>query len=730
MNTPSGMTGAPPQISSNEDKSKSQASGVGTKKLMMMTTTSSQFASAIKPNRLSVVRDTGRVTLDDIKGVTPATIRMLNDLGIWTPEDAYELYKNGRLGELKELAKKKGFGGKSNPIDTIANVIFTAKTIDPTLNINTIKQNIQNAPNVMPFDERRKREIKSYLKFIGVGSAPNQRITIETRGAGVNIDFVKQLRHLNVSIPPKSVLGKNRQIMDIDEAEKEAVIDYAFRNAITGVRQNDLKKISKVKNKEWAFSEVANKYADLLSDGTLITDPDWNIVRPNDDIMKERTFNASDILIGSTASPMIPKVAVVAPARPKGFKGLIIEASNKPSQSIRIKGDMVINGEKDLDKVAEILGISPKTGFAPVGYDYTDDTIAQSPIFNVFFRPPQSKVNLIFKPREVIPVKEDPSDPDSDTMYTIQVGKKFDPYLKSHIWIADVDRLASENIGYTNAEYVFKKEAKEKLPKKLRFAKIGDLPDEYYAKTVLNGMEYAGTICNRYKKGLPIEARNDLALYSEIQLILKSASRHFRTTTPILEAALSDLASIKRDLLYESEMMKNVGSSAKDIAPNKEIYGKSKPKCQITVSIPWQKGGRVIFINSNTPVAEKLDKVRRFCETKSKKPNVCMRKLVKITQNTTDLHFGGERNQSPADKALEKAVGIKRNWDKILDTYEIVREMATGQKAVNRNGRTMYSFEKRNILNDAKTMNKRPLDISEWTFLDGIKNKKLTSFIE
>lgn len=681
----------------------------------------SMFSSIIKSNRLPIVQETGKIELNDIVGVTDTTQKVLNTMGIWTPEDAYDIYKNGDKKELKTLIKYKEFSNSPNRLEVLSSIIYSARNIDPLLKKSDIYSDLNLVPNSSTFESKRIGELTNYLKFFGLGKR-NQIISLEARGSGVNIPFVENLRSFSTAFPRKMIYGTTKTVKEKIDTEKEYVLDYAFRKSMIGTSKSDLKNLNAVKENRLNKNDADAMYDILIQNGTLIRDNDWNAIRPNNQEIFNKIFASSSIIIGQTANPKLGKIGIISDNRPIGYKGLIFEKEGSKNESIRLKGSFIIENTNDIIDAINILGTNPKNGFAPIGFDYVDDTISESPIFNVITKLPESHVNIFIDPKSIKKVNRG-----NLRGFEIEIkSPEFNNFIRSNILVANISDSRIKEIGYQKAMYSIKSKEKENLPESQKNVPEEDLSNIHFRRINTAGIEYGGTLCNKFKKGDNIVLRNKKNLLIEMDSLLNVNSRYIKTTDSELDSIINNTKSIKSDL--ELEVSRKKLENVPMVNRNEIIYTKSKPNCQIT-DISSNNGYTKLFIPIETPIFKKINKVWNFCNSdlKSKNPEFCTAKLVKLHQNLTDNYFGGEVNQNPVEMILGNILKPQKNQI-VDDLTDISREIKTGQKSV-KDAEPMTNLYKRTVLQNSKLFNKIPLTTNNWKFNDTIKNKTIQNFI-
>jgi hypothetical protein len=285
-------------------------------------------------------------------------------------------------------------------------------------------------------------------------------------------------------------------------------------------------------------------------------------------------------------------------------------------------------------------------------------------------------------------------------------------------------------MGYTNALNDLKRDAKNSLPTKYQNVQEDDLPNKEFRKVITNGLIYGGTMCYRYKKGDDVITRNNKSITKDMRELLRLNQKYIKTPSQGIENILTNISNMH-------DQMSSMLSDRDELVigdpigkPDDIMYNRSNPNCQIVDIDNTVQNEKVIRIAPNSPVAKKLDALNEYCTNvvKSSRPEICIAKLTKITQNLTNAYAGGLDNKSPADIALKNSIGIQTNRELHDQASEIVREMRTGESTVNDQDKKLFESQKRNIMNQAKLRNDAPLTIDAWNFIDTIKGKNLKTF--
>jgi len=685
----------------------------------------------IKKNHYSLIKNTGKIDLNNIKKVSNKAQEVLNTIGIWTPEDAYELYKMGKFEELKALTKYKDKNHNSIiSIDTLANIIYASKNIPPNLEKQEIFNFLQSARDIETFESQRRKEIKRYLRLFNLG---NQNyaipITITSKGAGVTKKFIEQLYFNTNILPQHAVYGRRRIIMNEDEEIKERIKEHLYKY---GMLPNNYKNKQKFFDPNHAeFTNRIKFLNELLSNKTIIKDNDWDGHRLNDKSTMNKIFESTSLFIGQTANPKLIDYAVID-TNSYGYKNkLVFQSEESDNRSIRIKGNMIIKNNMNLEQLISILGTNPKNGFAPREYDYTDDNVAESDVLSVYVKLPESQVNNVFSPNSIIPKTNEQGD---IIEYLIKAPKKqYDTFLRSHLLIADLEKMKNDKKrGYKNIlkDYEAKKfgQILAHMKKKEKSENHKLIKDLHFKEIKTYGTTYAGTMCYKYKKDLDKEQRDRIAFIKDIDEFLRLKEKYtnkVNTNDPQLSVILTGLSLYLNDPITFNYV---------SLSNNDKIYNMSIPACQI-IDIENANEDKILIIKKDTPVFKKLNKIYNYCkeyQNKNKKTNIekCMASLTKLVQNYSDKYFGGDPAYSPLDYALKNILNTQPNTELHNKASEIVREMRTGQKAINDNNQHLYESEKRKIMNEAKLRNKIPLTVNSFEFLHHIpENKNFKSYV-
>jgi len=709
----------------------------------------SDFIKSLKPDRVITVMKTGKVRLDDIGGITLPTRQRLNEIGIMSPSDAYKLYENGNFAELNAIALKDGrFGGrKVNAIESVANIIYTAPEINPDLTRDKIIADLKipiKYKITEDFETRRSNEIKQYLKMFGIGDFKNFKntgITIQTPGEAVTKSFVdSRLKSRKYGIINRKYIitskNKSYNLKDNDTRNKflnDIILDYAIRDSIFGFDINRVLKSSVIKGSKshkgyinirnyMGFDgkkEIEDKIKDMQKNGTLIVDPIWKFLIPNNNVMANYLLSSSSIRIGETRNPLIFKDAKKYSSKVK-TNHLSIFSFDGKGKSIRLTGFYTPIESKDLDYITKFLGTNPKNGFYPIGYTHDDHSILMNTIpLEVFVKPPSTYINNIFL---IDNIQETPSS------FKISIDNdNYDKRIKTSLWITNYSDIKSSK-DTSSKIYVGKKfiKSRNKIDKKIENITLSSLPDEGFKSMIANTYDYSGFLCNKEKFGLNKLERNKKSLQNDLEFINAMADKYYKSKS-MGSAMKNAIYSLK----YTLDQYKKEISIKLKKDPSKEFNKKTKPNCQLIEYDDKIKTKSIFEINKDSPVGQKINAIWNVCKTKFSVDPIeeCIKNFIFLDQNLThSIGTVGNKTRSMIDLKISNLTKLNKDeMKKVKNSIDVLNEIARGyrthQSIKDDSGKNISNRIKISHLDKSVIGSKKPLTIAKWKFLDKIKDK-------
>jgi hypothetical protein len=705
------------------------------------------IAGDVRKNAWDRIRAGGKIDLIDIAGVGVATRRKFEESGFWSPSDFFKAYTDGRVEELAALADDLHITKGGSGADVIAGEVVSAPEAHMTMDKNEVTKNIKSAKPGVPFLDRRATEIKDYLEKIGFVENRPVVISLVNRGEKLTHEAAAEAE----AVPPTSpasragpvtvMIGQKavRGMGDLKKKAKDAVFDRAMRDAMTGMGgkfgvglERFFENVAKVSPKLAADEKlmakaksgfVKNVTTDFILNKTLVQDPDIGQrgnLRPSDSEMARYLFaSRAEFRIGETNNFDIPRIAKFAAAGQSILKNpgeLVFEDPSKTG-NIRLTGHVLVKSKKDVDKLVKILGTNPKNGFAPIGFEATDDAAKMAmDTFTVFAR-------YVGGSNIVTPNVVDVSKVSGNYVITVDDGKKIMHGADVHLWAykpkEELAPWAAKKLDETATD-VFGKKYDDLTPSE-RESVIGS--SEVVPALFATNHEYAGSLCEVDPGSKTIERLRAVDKLLN-QFYFTGKSKEEKAAVGFVQAKIGEI----KDGINGASGTKGLVEKLGDI--NKADIGTlntgSKPNCLVVPSFDKANGKIDVVTGADSKFVErKLDKAIAIC---SKLPSKfekegCFADWIVVSQNFTD----GGAMDGKVYRAIEKSKTVleqkgEADTEKVL--LSIARKMAAGSWNEEKDPATNRTVdikpdtkEKRDVLNAVKLLGNQPLGITPWKFL-------------
>ena len=704
------------------------------------------IAGTVRKESWDRIRAGGKIDLTDIAGVGVATRKKFEESGFWSPSDFYKAYKEGRVEELAALAKSLKITRGGTGADVIAGEIAAAPETHMTMDQkekDNMAKNIKNTAPGASFLDRRAREMKQYLEKIGFVEGRPVVVSLVNRGEKLTHEAAEEAEEeaekpfapsqgtgpITVMIGNKAVRG----MADLKKKAKDTIFNRALRDAMTGMDIGSLgtgfepffDNLAKISPKLAAdeklmkaakSSFIKNVTTSYILNKTLVQDPvigQRGSLRPSDVEMARYLFTSrAQFRIGDTNNfdiPLLAKFAADGQSMLAPPGELVFENPAKTG-NIRLTGHVLVKSKRDMDKLVKILGANPKNGFAPIGYEATDDAAKTAmDTFTVFAR-------YIGGSNIVTPNVTDVGKSGGNYIITVDDGKKIVPGANAHLWIAkppeEMPPWAKKKLDET-ANEVFRKAFDDctKAEKESIIASSEIVP-------VLFAMEheYAGSLCEVDTGSKTVDRLRAVDKLLD-QFYFTAKSKEEKVAIGAVKAKIAEIKQVADDSVGAIGIAKKakIGTLNAGNVPNCLIVPKRDAD---TNDIHVTTGSGSNFIE------RKLDKEVAKCGAlPGQDKEKCFADTVVFSQNITDkgaLESKIHRAIREAKTTLErKADG---GTEKTL--MSITRKLVAGSwnEEFNESKRKTVDIkptteEKRDVLNAVKLMGNQPLGITPWKFL-------------
>lgn len=726
---PIGSITAPSQLFT-PDPTLQQEAYYGTQNIAQTTTVQHrpaaiEYLRAIQAQALPAVA-AGDLESGDVTNVGIEGRQILASMGIHHPNDAWQLYIDGtpleiaeQRGYLKGVARYPYFGGTFYPdqLGTLADYIYTSPKRDPRVRRDQILADLQTAPDIAPYDEIRTHDIIQYLRYFGLGRGDAVYLTLQSPGAGVTDDLVRQIYTQEQARTPTDralIHEQSRELVqarDRDQFLTTALKRIAFNSGVipvhgSGTLAATYKKFAENKdvlqyfNKtsvadltNYHYNVLRQKITDLVRQHELINDPEFELI-PNVSYMAQELLTAAAVRIGKTRNPAIPTLAKIGATRPQNYNGLFFKNPLETGSDVRLTGTVKLSDNRSLKEAVAVLGVSPKFGFAPFGHEYADiDAARQFTDFNVFVRPPIRYVTTAFPVHRVERVN-------NDFYLTLINGQDFDKG-KSTLW-----------------------EARSRPKRDAILPLLEDGTNEQILQA-FNQFAYDGSLCFNQTYQPPIDDATDQGLKKIYQSIAEFLQKYgSKNGTPRTIA-------VDRFVSFIQQELAQIPPPTPKALSQTEYYTRVQPVCQVH-TIDHGK----IHISQNTPIWKKIDRIWTRCSNTRRgrgqaNPENCTAEKLIVTQNSTDNYPGSASNgASGINKLILRLSTLLQIQNTVSPLNKLVELSLTDAAGFVLKDDTATKHATLNdrvdALNAAKLNAKKPLKINHWKFTEEIEQRDLT----
>lgn len=691
----------------------------------------------------------GDLEASDVISIGPYTRRKFATMGILHPNDAWIIYNEADptrqaeyRGYLKSLANYAHFGGvRADAINVVTDYIMASPLRDPRVTRDEIEANIRSAPAVPPFEWVRREDLKTYLKFFGLGEGQPIKLTFQPPGAGHTVDIAEDEIEDEAGVTPL-ISGRTREVTMPDQRDRfayTAVLNTAYATGVEDIMQKQTPQpqslaqgfaaFAKAKNIKKYFGHAsddipANEYPQLRDmivgmmdeasrarfaaaypalmtdvddvptppagfENSLQFDREAFGLKPHDGYMRRKLLTSKAFRIGKTRNPAIASLAsMLPPNAPTPATGFYMLSPLQTGSNIRSSIYTTIRDQPSLDALIKAVGINPKVGFLPLGYEYANLDFAQQFIeYNIYAQLPPEKTNRNVADRIRFDTQAN--------QFVLTPHPTFDKYAATTVWITPSHHRASFD-------------------------------------TIASVGKYGGTLCNTDGYTYPLASALNHSLLQGMtrvrDFVQEQGTTRNRPQTPAIAEALNHLsAAITAFETASQTTSRSIG------APN-TIYRKPTPSCQFIAineaynndSISWQ-----IPIPAATPVGKRLQKVREECiRAMPNESDACLSQRIQLTQNSTANYYQSQGTGRYPKSLL--GLHVLRN---VVTPIQHVERRALLDKALEivlGDVTGIYldypNASRHGILESAKLGMKLPLDLHVWAFAHQMRNSQQTAY--